>query len=97
MKDGKPVVNIQQNAHSEWYMNQPWNIAAWHFYQVTGDGGLLAKAYEATTGNLAKQEKWYYPEIRSWIAHRLATGHMVEGLCRITAHHTPSPNDACLV
>ena len=26
--------------------------------------------------------------------HRLATGHMVEGLYRITAHQLPSPNDA---
>jgi IstB-like ATP binding protein len=34
------------------------------------------------------------PEIRSWIEHRLATGHVVVGLCRITTTHAPSPNDA---
>ena len=34
------------------------------------------------------------PENRSKKKHRLATGHMVEGLCRITAHQFPSPNDA---
>ncbi len=37
---------------------------------------------------------WLEPENRSWIRHRLATGQVVEGLCQITAHHIPSPNDA---
>ncbi len=34
------------------------------------------------------------PGNRSWIGHRLAIGHLIEGLCRIIAHRTPSPNDA---
>lgn len=60
MQDGKPVVNIQQSAHSEWFIYQLWNIAAWHYYLVTGDAGFLAKAHEAATEILAKQEKGHF-------------------------------------
>ena len=55
MEDGKLVVNIQQSAHSEWYMYQLWNIAAWHYYLVTGDTAFLAKAYEAATRSEASR------------------------------------------
>jgi hypothetical protein len=58
--DGKLVVNIRQSAHSEWYMYQLWNIAAWHYYRVTGDAAFLAKAYEAATQVLAKQEAGHF-------------------------------------
>ena len=60
MEDGKPVVNIRESAHSEWYMYQLWNIAAWHYYLVTGDAGFLAKAYETATKILAKQEAGHF-------------------------------------
>lgn len=60
MEDGKPVVNIRESAHSEWYMYQLWNIAAWHYYLVTGDAGFLAKAYEAAAKILAKQEAGHF-------------------------------------
>jgi len=52
----KLIVNIPQSAHSEWYMYQLWNIAAWNYYQITGDADFLAKAYEAATQVLGKQE-----------------------------------------
>ena len=57
---GKLIVNIPESAHSEWYMYQLWNIAAWHYYRVTGDAGFLAKAYEAATQVLAKQEAGHF-------------------------------------
>jgi glycogen debranching enzyme len=60
MEDGKPVVNIRESAHSEWYMYQLWNIAAWHYYLVTGDADFLAKAYETATKILAKQEAGHF-------------------------------------
>ena len=59
-EDGKPVVNIKESAHSEWYMYQLWNIAAWHYYLVTGDADFLATAYETATRILAKQEAGHF-------------------------------------
>jgi hypothetical protein len=60
MEDGKPVVNIRESAHSEWFMYQLWNIAAWHYYLVTGDAGFLAKAYETATKILVRQEAGHF-------------------------------------
>ena len=58
--DGKLMVNIRQSAHSEWYMYQLWNIAAWNYCTVTGDEKFLARAHEAATGVLATQEANHY-------------------------------------
>jgi len=37
-----------------------WNIAAWHYYLVTGDAGFLAMAYETARKILAKQEAGHF-------------------------------------
>ena len=60
MEEGKPVVNIRQSAHSEWYIYPLWNIAAWHYYLVTGDTAFLSKAHEAAAKILARQEAGHF-------------------------------------